>query len=108
MAESLYLCGPMTGIAHLNYPAFREEAHHLRSRGYLVYSPAELGLGPEVPWEVCLKRAIALLVRADAVATLPGVRQSAGARLECSLAVQLGMPVMPVAEWGWLTPRPMG
>jgi hypothetical protein len=37
-----YLGGPMTGIAHFNYPLFREITQKLRDTGMNIVSPVEL------------------------------------------------------------------
>lgn len=38
---SVYIAGPMTGIAEFNFPAFDEAAAKYRALGYDVISPAE-------------------------------------------------------------------
>lgn len=41
MSKSIYIAGPMSGIADWNYPAFHGAAAMLREKGYTVYNPAE-------------------------------------------------------------------
>jgi len=90
----LYLAGPMTGYPDFNYPTFNRYARLLRDRGHEVFNPAEAHGGvtnlelseyfaADLP-EVC---------HADAVAVLPGWRDSAGASFEVSLAEHLGKAV---------------
>ena len=94
----LYLAGPMTGLPEFNYPAFNSAAGRLRASGFEVLNPAENK--PEIPdWVGYMREAIACLVRADAVAVLPGASDSRGARLEMKLAVELEMRVRPVRAW---------
>jgi hypothetical protein len=94
----LYLAGPMTGLPDFNYPAFNSAAGRLRAAGFEVLNPADNK--PEIPdWVGYMREAIACLVRADAVAVLPGYGESRGARLETKLAVDLEMSVRPVRAW---------
>lgn len=37
----IYLAGPMTGIAHFNFPKFNRVANELRALGHSVFNPAE-------------------------------------------------------------------
>lgn len=90
----LYLSGPMTGRPQLNYPAFFEEATRLRTLGYTVMNPAELGLNMDVPWSECMRSAVRLLLDCQGVAMLPAWQGSRGARLERRLAEELHMLVL--------------
>mgnify|MGYP006217473325 CR=1 FL=1 len=55
---------------------------------------------PDEPdWVGYMRLSLAQLVRADAVAVLPGFADSRGARLETRLAVELEMSVRPVRAW---------
>lgn len=91
--EPIYLSGPMTGIDDHNFPAFREAACRLRNQGYVVLSPAELGMIDGGLWSHYLKRDLKWLLRCEAVAVLPGWQNSKGANLEVYLARKLDMPV---------------
>ncbi|MCL6548991.1 MAG: DUF4406 domain-containing protein [Alicyclobacillus sp.] len=82
----------MTGLPAYNRAAFREAAERLRAQGYTVASPAELPGDDDDPWHVWMRRALGLLLGCDAVAFLPGWKESRGARLEHQVAVALGMP----------------
>ncbi|QGH74541.1 deoxycytidylate deaminase [Arthrobacter phage Kuleana] len=94
----LYLAGPMTGLPDFNYPAFNSAAGRLRAAGFEVLNPADNK--PEIPdWVGYMREALGQLVRADAVAVLPGYADSRGARLETQLAVELEMSVRPVRAW---------
>lgn len=87
----LYLSGPMTGLPEFNRPAFRAAAKQLRDHGYKVASPAELEGDDQDPWEMWVRKALALMLTCDAVVFLPGWRLSRGARLEHLVADELGM-----------------
>lgn len=98
----LYLAGPMSGIAQLNFPKFHAEAARLRSLGFEVVNPAELNnedpnavFASEAAqfeyWCKCMRVDIAQLLQCDSVALLDGWTGSKGARLEQHVAYQLGM-----------------
>jgi hypothetical protein len=110
-----YLAGPMRGIPEFNFPAFHAAAAMLRAEGHEVFSPAEKdierhgtdiskgnlagdesiatqqhgfnlreALGIDLAW-ICAE--------ADAIAMLPGWRNSKGATAEHATAVALGLEV---------------
>ena len=94
---SLYLSGPMTGYPDYQ-DAFNAAEERLLTAGYDVLSPigvAALG----TTWSDYLRADLALLLRAEAVAVLPGWEASRGACLEVHVAHALGMTVLPVERW---------
>lgn len=95
----VYLAGPMTGYADLNFPKFAEETARLRALGLVVVSPAEVNPDHSMPWLECMRRDIPHLVTCDAVAVLPGWSSSRGANVEVTLAQGLGFKVAPVGHW---------
>jgi hypothetical protein len=98
----LYLAGPMRGIPFTNFPAFHDAAHHLRGDGHEVWSPVEqdekLGLTPEMSAArsigECMATDLPEVCRAEAVAVLPGWRESEGARIETFVAKACGIPIV--------------
>jgi nucleoside 2-deoxyribosyltransferase len=101
-ATRLYLAGPMSGIAQLNFPKFHAEAARLRSLGFEVVNPVELNNeDPDMVfandqeqikhWQRCLRVDIGELLHCDSVALLDGWTASKGARLEQHVAFELGM-----------------
>ncbi|QGZ16943.1 deoxycytidylate deaminase [Arthrobacter phage LittleTokyo] len=102
MAEGLpvlYLCGPMSGLPAFNYPAFHAAAGKLRAAGYEVLNPAENQLEGSPSWQDYMRAAIGQVVKADALAVLPGYQASRGAAIETKLAWDLDMRVRPVRYW---------
>ena len=96
----LFLAGPMTGLPEFNHPAFHAAPAQLRAAGYTVVNPAENGIDRDESWLVHMRRDIIdMMTRCNAVATLPGWQNSRGAKAEIALAVALGMPVQPLANW---------
>jgi len=94
----LYLAGPMSGYEDSNYPAFNSAAALMRSHGYVVENPAEIGdLGSH--YTDLLKEDIRIILDCDGVAVMEGWWMSTGARLEVNVAGIIGLPVRPVQEW---------
>lgn len=93
----IYLAGPMTGRPDFNYPAFNAEAARLRAIGYHVENPAE---NPQQStWQGYMRQAVRQMMMCDAVALLPDWHDSRGARIENSLAMDLGIKARPCAEY---------
>lgn len=93
----LYLSGPMAGCPEWNHPTFHAAAAQLRAAGFTVLNPADYGLD-EKNWAACLRRDLRDMLRAEAVAVLPGWENSRGATLETDVARRLGMPIYPLHE----------
>lgn len=94
----LYLAGPMTGIENWNFPAFNQATERLRAQGHEVINPAENEGDPDIlTWADFIRIDIGHVLDVDAVAVLPGWRQSRGARLETTIADALGLPILDAA-----------
>src|SRR6266705_605952 len=91
--KRIYISGPMTGMPNLNFLAFHAEAARLRAMCHEVVNPAEGPLPAGLPWADYMRFDIAALLTCTMVAVLPGWGKSKGARLECSIALELGMTV---------------
>lgn len=95
----LYVSGPMTGLPEHGFPAFHAAAAKLRELGHEVIDPAEETLAEygtlddaaKIPWEVHLRRDIALLMTCDVIVMIDGWRDSKGARLERKVARAVGL-----------------
>jgi len=95
--NSIYIAGPMSGIVDHNYPAFHSAAQFLRSRGWTVFSPAEINadaIETGRPWSCCMRKDLAELVKCEAIFMLSGWKESKGATLELHVAERLGMTVI--------------
>lgn len=91
----VYIAGPMTGIAEMNYPAFNLAATWLRARGVIVINPAE---NPDPPpgvhvWEYFMNISRTQVRQATHIALLDKWGNSKGAREEVALAISLGHDV---------------
>lgn len=89
----LYLAGPMSGLPELNFPAFHAEAARLRTLGHDIVNPAEINADPSSGWHACMRADIRELMTCDGIALMTGWANSKGARIECRLALDLGMIV---------------
>lgn len=91
----VYLAGPMRGIAELNFPAFHAMAAKLRAAGHHVFNPADTG--EPVGWTIrdfAFVDLAWICNHAEAIALLPGWRDSKGATAEHATAVWLGLKVV--------------
>jgi hypothetical protein len=87
-----YLAGPMSGYPESNYPAFGEAAKFLRSIGYDIVSPHETKpVQDDSRWQECIRHDISTLATCHGIVLLSGWSRSKGARLELTIATQLGM-----------------
>jgi len=112
---TVYVAGPMRGVAEFNFPAFEEATAQLRSRGYKVISPAEQDLdrgfdptgltGHEdmsslgFDLRETLLSDLKFVSECDAICLLPGWEFSKGATVELDMAVALGLDVKTLEEW---------
>lgn len=100
---TLYIAGPMTGLPNHNYDAFNEAAEQLRAAGFTVLNPVDIdtdGTEPgEKPWVWYMRRTLKMMLDADAIATLPGWRNSRGASIEVDTADRIGIGEAPVSHW---------
>ncbi|WP_278939834.1 DUF4406 domain-containing protein [Pseudomonas helleri] len=90
----LYIAGPMTGLPEFNFPAFNAMAEKMRGAGWHVENPAEHGHVDGAEWADYLRYDIGRLATCEAIMLLPGWSKSRGARLEVSIAKELGMVFM--------------
>lgn len=88
----LYICGPMSGYEDFNRPAFYALEAHLTAKEYEVLNPARVGDGA-ISWQANMRRAITLMMQADALVVMDGWQKSRGARTEVYLARKLEMPI---------------
>ena len=105
---TLYLAGPMSGIAEFNAPAFDAATAAWRAVGFKVYNPVEhdrddMGVdhtlyhdgdvsATQIPYTTFLREAVKAVASCEAIAMLPGWQASNGANLELYVARALEMP----------------
>jgi hypothetical protein len=109
----VYLSGKMRGLPDFGFPAFHAAARRLRDLGHDVWSPAERdeseGFNPATdavkPTAYYMALDLPEVCRSDAVAVLPGWRDSVGARLEVYVAEQCGIPVLDADTLDLIIPK---
>ena len=95
----LYVSGPVTGVEGRNRAAFEAAARELSSRlRYAVEIPHDT-VPSDADWIEAMRVSLRAMLGCDGVAMLPGWQRSAGARLEQSVAVAVGMECHTVAGW---------
>ena len=101
---SVYISGPMSGLPNYNYGAFFAAENLLKSQGKEVLNPAKhFGGDQGRPRSEYIRADVAVLLRkATAIYMLPGWQNSADARLEREIAIQLEYDITyaPDAEKG--------
>ena len=90
----IYISGPISGRPDLNRPAFSAAAAGLRSMGHDVINPHDIPAERPGEWTSHMRADLAALVTCDLIAFLPGWQDSRGARLEATVAVELGLGVV--------------
>lgn len=96
--KRVYISGPMTGVAGLNFPAFHAASEQLRNAGVEVVNPAELPVDPNAGWHECMKACIRELCGCDTIVLLPGWMNSQGAHLELNIAHRIGLRILTFFE----------
>jgi hypothetical protein len=97
-ARRIYISGPMTGHDDHNFPAFHAAAARFRQAGWEVANPAEnFGGRTDLPREAYLRADMVMLAQCDTIAMLPGWEDSRGAKLEYTVARELGCAVIDAA-----------
>lgn len=89
----IYVAGPMTGVSDYNFPAFDEAEIRLFNLGWAVQNPTINGSSTDKPYEYYIRHALNQVLLCDAIALLPGWRNSTGAQTELYVAVRCGMGV---------------
>lgn len=95
--DTVYICGPMSGLPEFNYPAFNAAEAAIRERyGCRVLNPARQPDGLE--YDEYMRRGCADVVSATVVIVLPGWRKSKGAQEEMACAAIHGIRVLELGE----------
>lgn len=86
----IYVCGPMSNLPELNYPAFNQAATQLRAEGHEVINPAENEDGSGRTWIDFMRISIRQILGVECLYLLPNWETSKGARIEVLIAGFLG------------------
>ena len=108
MKKVIYIAGPMRGLPESNYPQFESVARFLRSEGWDVCSPVEIGSAFGTAAElnadpVKLYRAMdaerdTLRTSCDAILLLPGWERSKGTRAELTIALEKHLEIITFCD----------
>lgn len=99
----LFVSGPMSGLPGYNLSAFADASRELERAGYVAVNPGRRGVLDGCEWHDYMRHAIRDLLECDGVAQLHGWGESRGARMEASIAADLGMSVH-LLDW-WIVNR---
>jgi hypothetical protein len=95
--NKVYICGPMTGLPDLNFPAFYKAEDFLKKMGWKTVNPANNGQGKK-PYEWYLRRDLKQMLECNSLVLLNGWENSNGARLEEYVASKLKMPIYSLSN----------
>ena len=108
MKRVVYIAGPMRGLPESNYPQFEIVARFLRSEGWDVCSPVEIGsaFGTEAELDANpVRLAVAMEAERDALRTscdaillLPGWERSKGTRAELIIALEKNLEIITFCD----------
>jgi len=93
----LYIAGPMSGRAGLNFKAFNRAERVLTAAGFEVLNPTRQQEG--LTQEKYRELGVIDVLNSEGVAVLDGYEDSRGARLETYVANDTGRPVRTVDAW---------
>ena len=108
MKKVVYIAGPMRGLPESNYPQFENVARFLRSEGWYVCSPVEIGSAFGTADELNAnptRLAVAMEAERDALRTscdaillLPGWERSKGTRAELIIALEKNLEIITFCD----------
>lgn len=105
---NVYIAGPMRGYPQYNFPAFDQAAELAKRLGYRPFSPAALdrAVGVDGSRELppgflreCVLRDFVSIYACQAIAMLPGWRDSVGARAEYAIAKWLQLNILDAVDF---------
>ena len=106
----VYISGPITGRPEEEWRAeFKAASDKLKSMGHVPVNPADIGdalaedclartPGRTLEWVDYMREDIKALTECGGICLLPGWNNSSGARLECHVALHLGLEVIDIGE----------
>lgn len=89
----IYIAGPVTGYEDDNRPAFEAAREQIFARYGLVAAIPHDFVPAGLSWPEAMRICIRELTGASALVYLPGSQDSRGAKLEITIARELGLPV---------------
>lgn len=93
--KKIYISSKMTGLPCFNFPAFDKKAEELRTMGFEVLNPAEIGkkYSTDKPLSFYRRKNLEMLLQADVLFVFGDVSGSKGVEFELIVAKGLGLPI---------------
>lgn len=105
---TIYIAGPMTGMLEYNYPAFNAAEEDWKAAGWIVLNPAHHANGDTtLEYKYYIRKSIEEVLKANALAVLPGWQKSTGAKLEVDIARLLGYDIYDAVTHGLWSETPL-
>lgn len=93
--KKVYISSKMTGLPDFNFPAFDKKAEELRTMGFNVLNPADIGrkYGTDKSTAFYRRKNIEMLLQADVLFVFGNIAGSKGVEFEKLIARELGLPI---------------
>lgn len=93
--KKVYISSKMTGLPDFNFPAFDKKAEELKSMGFNVLNPADIGrkYGTTKPIKFYRRKNLEMLLQADVLFVFGNIAGSKGVEFEIVVTKELGLPI---------------
>lgn len=93
--KKVYISSKMTGLPDFNFPAFDKKAEELRTMGFNVLNPADIGrkYGTNKSTAFYRRKNLEMLLQADILFVFGDMSGSKGVEFEVMVAKELNLPI---------------
>lgn len=93
--KKIYISSKMTGLPDFNFPAFDKKTEELRTMGFEVLNPAEIGrkYGTDKSTAFYRRKNLEMLLQADVLFVFGNIAGSKGVEFEVTVAKMLDIPI---------------
>lgn len=93
--KKCYIAGKISDLPIAEYTAnFKNAALKLESMGFNPVNPVELNHDHDKTWLSYMREDLSEMLKCDALFAMSNYKESKGAQIEISLAINLGIPVI--------------